>query len=92
MGNWSSNLPVGDLAGGLDDRLGDVGLELAEIAIGHGRGDLDQAQGVDQPRRQRLAGDREILHGPLRLGPVIGLGGDLDVAHRIFFHAKFTHG
>src|SRR6202034_749348 len=75
----------GDLARGQDDGLGEGGLEFAEIAVGDGGGDLDQAEGVDQAARQRLAGDREIVHGTLRLGAVVGLGGDFYVAHGIVF-------
>ena len=49
--------------------------QLAQIAVGDGGGQFDQPQSVDQLRGQRLAGDGEILHGPLRLGAVVSLGG-----------------
>ncbi len=68
------------------------GLSLPRSRLAIGRGDLDQAEGVDQPRRQRLAGDGKVLDGPLRLGAVVRLGGHLDLAHRVFFDAEFAHG
>ena len=82
----------GDLARGQDDGLSEGGREFAEIAVGDGGGDLDQAEGVDQAARQRLAGNGEIVHGTLRLGAVVSLGRDIYVAHGIVFGAELAHG
>ena len=81
-----------NLAGRLYDRLGDCRLELAEIAVGDGGSRLDQAQRPDQSLRQRLAGDGKIFDGTLGLSTVVSLGGNLDVAHGVFFDAEVSHG
>ncbi len=61
--------PGGHFAGGGDDRLGKVGFELAEIAVGQGRGCLDQPQGPDQARAATAArkwgsSPRPVVFGP----------------------------
>ena len=85
-----------ELAGGHfarrgNDGFGDLGFELAEVAVGHRRGRFDETEGADQARRQRLAGDRKVLDGALGLSAVIGLRGDLDLAHGVFFNSEFAH-
>ena len=94
MGNWSSNFPSATsrqaAQQGLDlsvvQRLFPGTGQLAQVAVGHGAGPLDQPQGMDQLRRKG-ARNGEILHGPLRLGAVVRLGGHLDLAHRIAFNS-----
>ena len=65
--------------------------EPAQVAVDAGRGPLHQPQGMDQLRRQRPAGNGEVLHGPLRLCAVVRLGGQADLAHRIAFGAELGH-
>ena len=48
-------------------------------------------EGVNQFRRQRLAGDGKVFDGALGLGAVIGLGGNADIAHRVVFGAEVGH-
>ena len=81
----------GDFTGGLHDQLGDFRIELAKVAVGDGRRHLDQAQRPNQADRQRLARDREILNGTLRLGAVIRLGGHADLAHGVFLDTELAH-
>ena len=42
--------------------------QFTQFTVGGGGGQLDQAQGMNQLRRERTAGNRKILHRPLRLG------------------------
>ena len=65
--------------------------ELAEVAVGDRRRPLDAAQGVDQFGWQSPAADRKVVDGPLCLGAIVSLGGDLDVAHGVVFGAKIAH-
>jgi hypothetical protein len=80
-----------DFAGRIDDRLGEIGFELAQIAVGGRGGDLDQAESANEFFRKRLAGDGEVLDGALRLGAVVRLGRHLHLAHRIFLDAELGH-
>src|SRR5207244_3672605 len=76
---------------GLDYRLGNLRLELAQVAIGDGGRNLDKSERVNERFRQGLAGNWEVLDRPLSLGAVVGLGGHLDFAHRVFFGTKIAH-
>ena len=46
-GNWSSSLPVGDLARGLHDELGQRRVEHAQVGVGPRRRLLQDAEGPD---------------------------------------------
>ena len=65
--------------------------QLAQVAVGHGGGPLDQGEGVDQFRGHGLAGNGEVLHRPLGLGPEIGLGRQADFTQSIVLDAEFGH-
>ena len=65
--------------------------QLAQVAIGHGGGPLDQGKGMDQLRGHGLAGNGEVLHRPLGLGPEIGLGRQADFTQRIVLDAELVH-
>ena len=69
-----------DAIAGRDDGGGDVGLERAEIAVGHGAGLLDHGQRLHEFREVAYgnAGDGEILDRPRRLDAIIGIGRNLD--------------
>ena len=67
-------------------------VSLPRSRLADAAGHLHQAQRMNRGRRQRPAGDGKVLDGPLGLRAVIGLGGNLHVAHGVFFDAKFGHG
>ena len=75
---------VRHLVGRLLHRLGDVLVEDPELGVdlrgGHG---LDPGQCLDVGALQALAGDGEVLHGTLRLGPPLGVGGDPYLTHGV---------
>ncbi len=60
IGNWLSCAPDGDLGGGAGDRLGDLLVEQAQLAVDLGRGALDAAEPVDDLGGHGLAGDLEV--------------------------------
>ena len=74
-----------------DDRVGDLSVEHAEIAVRHRGGLLDVAERLDEIglARHRHAGDVEVLLAPERLDAVIGVRRNLAVAEKIVFHSKF---
>ena len=76
-------LTVGDLAGRRGDRLGLLGGQHAELAVGDGGRRLHVAHGVDQPRLDRGAADREVLDRALGLGPPQRVRGHPDLAHAV---------
>src|SRR5690606_3760608 len=80
-----------DALGGGGDGLGDGGVEEAEVAVGAGAGGLDGAERLDEPARERLAGDGEVLLRALRLGAVEGVGGDADLAEGVGLDAVVGH-
>ena len=72
------------------DRLGQILVENAELGVDLRRGPLDLGQRPDVRRLQATPGDREVLHGPLRLGPPQRVRRDPDLAHRVAFDAVAT--
>ena len=92
-------LALGDFAGsgkqGLDLLVAQGVLaragQLAQVAVGHGGGPLHQGEGMDQLAGHGLAGDGEVFHGPLRLGPEIGLGRQADFAQGVVLDAMCIH-
>ena len=67
IGNWSSSSPCAIAVGGGRDPLGLVGVEQPELGV-HARGrGLDPAEPARDGRRNRLAGDREVLDRLARL-------------------------
>src|SRR5438477_11154974 len=79
---------VDDLLRRLDDRAHPALGKKAELAVGLRGGLLDQSERADEPARKWLAGDREVEDGPLRRRSVVGAGGDLHLAHRVFFDSR----
>ncbi len=73
------------------ERMFAASAEFPQIAVDHRTGVLDQPHCADQFRRQRPAGNRKVLDGPLGLRPVISIGRHMDVAHRVVFDSKFAH-
>ena len=84
-GKLAGELADGDFAGGLFNKPGLFGREPAQFGVGAGAGELDQAQGANEGRRQRPAADGEIQDGPLRGGAVERIVRDGQLAHRITF-------
>jgi hypothetical protein len=60
----------GHLVARARDRVGELGVELAEVGVRPGRGALDAPEPVDDRGGDRLAGDREVVDGLLRLTAV----------------------
>ena len=73
---------------GSHDRLGDPGVEYAEIAVGHRGSLLHISECLDKIRLHghRKAGDVEVLLSPERLDTVIDTVGKFFGAEEIFFH------
>jgi hypothetical protein len=72
----------GDSNGG-GNGLGYIGIARSQLGIRLGGGPLDQAQGLDEAAAESLPADREVLNGPLRLGPVECALGNLNLTHRV---------
>jgi len=85
----------GHLLGDGPDRVGHVLRDHAELAVDRGGRALHQGQGLDVIALQRRAGDREVLHRPLGLGPPQGVLGDPNLPHRVVLDpvlgVVFTH-
>ena len=81
-------LAVDHLLRGLADRLGELGIELAEPHVDPGRRELDDAERADQRRRHALAADLEVLQRALGLGAPVAVGLDLDRAERVGLDAN----
>ena len=80
-------LSGGDLVRGLDDRVGQLGVQLAAVAVHLGGRLLDQRQRADHAAGKAQPADREVLGGPLRLRPVERVGRDFDLTERVGFDA-----
>src|SRR5699024_8744256 len=61
------------------------------LGVGLGRGGLVLAEGGDVGVLRPLSREREVLDGPLGLGPPLGLGRDLVLAHRVVLDTEITH-
>jgi len=72
-----------DLVGGLDDRLGDVVVDQAEVAVGLCGGLLDDAEPADESATERDPRDREVPDGALGLGTPVGVRGYLHLAEAV---------
>ena len=76
-----------DLVGRTHDEVGDVGGQLAELAVRLRRTLLEDAEGTDHraPPHERVTPDGEVLDAALCLRAPVAVGGDLDGAHRVRF-------
>src|SRR5207245_5010143 len=79
-----------DLVGGADDGVGELRREAAGLFMGERGGLLDPDDRVHERRERPLAGDREVLSGPLGLDAVERRGGNRELAERVLFDAG-TH-
>ena len=84
-------LAIGNLGGRGLDRVGELGVQQAELAIGPRRRALDQPQRVHQRQRHPLPADAEVLQGSLRLRAPQPVGRDGDFAHGVGFDAGLGH-
>ena len=92
--NCSLSLPLMHVHAGLLDRLGALGVQEPELAVGAGGGHLDGGQAADQVHvgGQRLAGDGEVLHGAEGVDTPVRVGGHIAVPEQIVLGAKFHAG
>src|SRR5690606_33107226 len=81
-------LAGGDLERRLADGRGAVGRQQAQAAVDLGRRGLDQAQGADEPARQRPPRHREVLHRALGLRAPQRVGRHFELAHAVVFDAE----
>src|SRR5690606_9392170 len=81
-----------DLATGADDRIRDLRVEEAELAVRESGRFLDGRERVDQIRvlLDRDAGDREVLDGPQRLDPVVIAVRDVPLAEQVLRTAQLA--
>ena len=83
--NWSSSLPSATACAARTIGARQLGVEQAQVHVHLRRGLLDEAHGPDELARETEIADLEVPRRALRLGPVISLGRDLHLAHRIAF-------
>ena len=76
---------VHHLVCGLANGAADLGIDEAELGGDGRRRPLEQAKGTDEPAAEPLAGDREVVDGTLGRCPVVGIDGNLHLAHRVTF-------
>ena len=81
-------LAVDHLLGGFGDGLRELAVELPELAVDPGGGQLDDPERPDEGRRHALAADLEVLQGALGLGTPIAVRLDLDRSERVGFDAN----
>ena len=72
---------------GLFDGVGALGIQEAEFVVGAGGGEFHRGEAADQVHvgGQRLAGDREVLHGPQGVDAPVRGGGDVPVPEEVVF-------
>src|SRR3954453_4109075 len=71
-------LALDHLACGAGDGRGPALIELAELAIGLGRGQFDDAERMDDRDRHPVLADAKILPAAFGLRAPVAIGGDLD--------------
>ena len=72
-------------SGGRNDRCDQFGWQQTEIAVDFGCTFFNQGQGVDKGGRQDQPADGEVLRRALGLGAELGIPGNTDRSHCIFF-------
>ena len=77
-----------DLLGCLLNRVGETGLEQPQLGVDECGYALDLRQGADEAARETQITDRKVLPGALGARPVVGAGGNLDLAHGVSFDAR----
>jgi hypothetical protein len=84
---------VDHLLRGLDDHLGRLGVEQAEVPVRLRSGLLHVAEGLDEAAGKAQVANGEVVLGALGLGAVEGVGGHLDGAEGVAFGAGVrSHG
>ena len=76
---------VGDFLGGLDDGVAYRRVQYAQVHVGLGASQLDEAEGADELARKTEVADGEIEHGPHGGRAVQRIGGNLHFAHGVAF-------
>ena len=76
-------LAVRHFPGGLGYDIGQFRAEQPQLEIGLRRRHLNVAEGPDERAGEPQVADREVHHGSHGLGPVVGVGGHLELSHRV---------
>src|SRR5947208_2345497 len=79
---------VGDFVAGFDDGGGAGFIEAFEFGVGGGGRGFEGGVGADDGGGDGTAADGEVEDGPLGGGAVEDIGGDLHLAHGVFFGAE----
>jgi len=77
--------------GGGDDGVGQLGVQLAQVAVGLGGGALDDAQGAHDRQGLLFPADLEVAERALGLRAPVAIGGDLDGAEGVGFDTNVAH-
>ena len=78
-------LALGDRLSGSNNRRSELGIEQTQVQVHPRRGLFDQAHGPDKLTRETEIADLKVTRRALSLRPVVSLGGDFHLAHRIVF-------
>ena len=66
--------------------------QFSEVSIGHAAGILHQSHRRNHRWRQSPSADRKVFDRTLGLGTVVGIGGNMNLAHRVAFSSEVGHG
>ena len=80
-----------DFVGGLDDGVGLLRIEYAQVLVDLGRGALHASERTHEFAGHLLRGDLEVLQRTLRLRPPQTIGGHGNLAEGIAFHSHIRH-
>ena len=85
-------VPAGQhFIGGLDDRVGEFGIQTPGFPVCQGGGFLDEDDGVNEGGKGSEIGDREVLPCALGLDAPQRLGRHGHLSQRITFHPCLIH-
>ena len=84
-------LVFGDLERGGLYRARELGIQVAELVVDPGRGQLDQAKRAGELRGNGSARDREVDDSPLCRGAPERVRRHLHLSHRVFFNSVIAH-
>ena len=76
-------IPGNHLLGSPDDDIGLLRVEDPQVPVDDRSSALDQTECPDESAPETQIRYREVVHRPLGGGPVVGIVGDLQLAHRI---------
>jgi hypothetical protein len=87
-------LPASDALAGGGDRMGLLGIELAEVPVRQGGGFLDGREGIDElvVHADFCAADVEVLQRALGVDSPVGVGGNREVPEEVVLYARLFPG